>query len=559
MNAQCRLCGLYFCHPSPKILFESGILLQIKVLTGLSLYEMEDLPRHICPSCLKDLNISFKLRKQIIWTHEILMLRNKMEKNQEWETQFSNSDSKETCDLLRPQVSVKTENFYQKSENEESENNLNYSESSSPDFLSYLKCTNEYGHESEESDTYPKCYNITIERDPLNIDATDFDHLKANESNQESNDSEELLNFNITESPDLFKLNDQNFDLSSVDLANYSDQELETSDNFDLSSSDKLDPLYKDQEDHITFSDGDTEISNSQPNFDYKSIFQENDNEILSLSKYQKGFEKRDQLSSAPLSVPVSARFHKKGKKPLSETFSVAAENVITNNEFIEPKAKIIEIGTQLSLHKVELTIKKVTPPPKSVSAENIPPAKRRRNRKVTSLECTECGKCLKSTENLKMHILRHKGQKDFSCSYCDRQFVSKHLLNLHNRVRHLGEQPFKCTFCPSTFFTSSSKSRHEQVKHIRSRNFKCDECSSEFKTKSCLNKHKIIHTGKKPYLCDLCNKKFSRREKLTSHFKSQTHQKRATSLQNIEYCPHLDEIQNTVDVILTDVSETSI
>ncbi|XP_016950783.1 zinc finger protein 354B [Drosophila biarmipes] len=254
------------------------------------------------------------------------------------------------------------------------------------------------------------------------------------------------------------------------------------------------------------------------------------------------GFPKNGQ----ELSVPKEGIA--KVKKPLGSSLA-ACENVIRKDDFKGRGGKIIQIKTMLTIQKAGSAPLQ----PKDRTVENIPKPKRKRTRKAQCLDCTECGKSFKTTYNLKLHLVRHTGRKDFACSFCERQFVSKHLLKLHERVRHLGEQPFKCKFCPNTFFTSTAKNQHERIRHIRDRSYKCDECNRGFNTKTCLNKHKFLHTGIKPYYCAVCNINFAEREKLKKHISTQNHQKRATAILDAKQSLEYDEGNSFIDSILTE------
>lgn len=97
----------------------------------------------------------------------------------------------------------------------------------------------------------------------------------------------------------------------------------------------------------------------------------------------------------------------------------------------------------------------------KTATVENSHPAKA--PRKALELQCNICGKYLKTVDNLKNHRLRHLGVKNFACESCNRRFVTKHLLKLHERVRHLGERPYPCEYCQLCFFTSSARNCHER------------------------------------------------------------------------------------------------
>lgn len=76
---------------------------------------------------------------------------------------------------------------------------------------------------------------------------------------------------------------------------------------------------------------------------------------------------------------------------------------------------------------------------------------------------CDLCGHQSSSPKNLDIHILRHKGEKNFECAECGIKYYTKYLLKLHIRVKHHGEMPYLCKFCDQRFYSASTRQRHEQ------------------------------------------------------------------------------------------------
>ncbi|XP_052845615.1 zinc finger protein 62 [Drosophila gunungcola] len=561
MAVQCRLCCHYFRQVNPMIIFNRDVLAKVKDLTGLSLREEKHLPRHICPSCLKDLNMSIKLRERIGRNHMKLMSRKGTESDSDLETQVTNGDSDGafSCELDMSEIieniskasesDAESQEFYTKLNMDNQNSTQDFIEfsldiSESPD-LDYLHKLKNQGKESDQEDdddrheTYEIQSTLDIDNQAWKPESPNLDHLRkyqANEIDQASEDNEAWFNEN-----------NPHFQIFFQD--SYCKEAEECESRLSLDQNHMIQEIDSDQE-YDDNADSPFFKRSKGPRQGYRNevLLAAKESKIL---KYQyqktKTFENDqfEDLKNFELSnlAQQGSQIPKKGNIPKVKTL-VAAGNAILNAEIRDLKGKI---------HKTDVVAKKVK---SSEEDENIPPDRKMRTRKTRSRECTECGKVLKSLNNLKLHMLRHTGKKDFICNLCGRRFVSIHLLKLHKRVRHLGEQPFKCRFCQKSFSTSTAKSRHEVMKHVRDGSYLCDECGSQFHTQTCLNNHKVLHDGKKPFYCDICHINFSRRKSMKRHFQSQAHQKKATTILDIELSLDLDEAQTAVSSILPDEQE---
>ena len=85
------------------------------------------------------------------------------------------------------------------------------------------------------------------------------------------------------------------------------------------------------------------------------------------------------------------------------------------------------------------------------------------------------------------------KGNKPFSCTYCDKKMRNPSELQIHERI-HTGEKPFACKHCDKKFKTSGELKGHEWI-HTGEKPFACKYCDKKLNQSGDLQKHERIHT----------------------------------------------------------------
>ena len=121
-------------------------------------------------------------------------------------------------------------------------------------------------------------------------------------------------------------------------------------------------------------------------------------------------------------------------------------------------------------------------------------------NRRKKILSCEVCGKVFKKSYNLKVHMQKHTGSRNFACALCGKDFVAKRTLVQHTERNH-----------PEIL------NQFEVEK-----NRPCDKCDESFATRTDLWGHLIIvHGLPYPVRCKVCSVGFWAWDEKKSHIES--------------------------------------
>ncbi|KAH8302800.1 hypothetical protein KR044_010804, partial [Drosophila immigrans] len=133
--------------------------------------------------------------------------------------------------------------------------------------------------------------------------------------------------------------------------------------------------------------------------------------------------------------------------------------------------------------------------------------------------EQPNCGRRFSSKQLLKVHMMRHAGIKNYTCSYCGVQKTTRTELKIHLNY-HTLERTYSCRFCSKVCYSSSNLNKHMRTVHERARNYACSYCDSTFTQPAICKQHELIHTGEKPHECGECGRHFRQKAALRTHYK---------------------------------------
>lgn len=135
--------------------------------------------------------------------------------------------------------------------------------------------------------------------------------------------------------------------------------------------------------------------------------------------------------------------------------------------------------------------------------------------------EEADCSQRFSSKQLLKVHMMRHAGIKNYSCTYCGVQKTTRTELKIHLNY-HTLERTYCCRICSKVCNSSSNLNLHMRSVHERDRArcFACSYCDRTFTQPFLCKQHELIHTGEKPHECPECGRHFRQKGALRTHRK---------------------------------------
>ena len=146
---------------------------------------------------------------------------------------------------------------------------------------------------------------------------------------------------------------------------------------------------------------------------------------------------------------------------------------------------------------------------------------------------CSICDYANNLKGNLTRHLFVHGIGERFKCDKCDRDFTTKHSLEVHIRTHDKNEKKVSCQICQQKFSQKGHLTTHMQIHEDKT--IPCDQCSNMFGTERALKLHKKYVHVLKAFKCVHCNQKFKIEQRLIRHIKS-IHEEKKLSCNLCEY-----------------------
>lgn len=136
---------------------------------------------------------------------------------------------------------------------------------------------------------------------------------------------------------------------------------------------------------------------------------------------------------------------------------------------------------------------------------------------------CEVCNKRFLHRAHLKGHMNTHVKVLKYKCPHCDLKFLAWISRRAHIAKVHTGEYRFECSYCQKQFWT-----KHQYQGHMRShtgekkeRTMKCTICDHMVRDKRNLREHMLVHSEERNAKCPECDKSYKSKKNLIVHIKN--------------------------------------
>ncbi|CAG4958896.1 unnamed protein product [Colias eurytheme] len=123
---------------------------------------------------------------------------------------------------------------------------------------------------------------------------------------------------------------------------------------------------------------------------------------------------------------------------------------------------------------------------------------------------CGYCNEKFRDYRKKEKHLIAVHGavNVETKCQACDRTFTNQKEYNSHVKRLHLMDKRHKCPECDMAFFTTGELRDHV-VKHTGTRQFECEVCHKTYGRRKTLLEHLRIHKDDRRFKCEHCGQAF--------------------------------------------------
>ncbi|CAK1587572.1 unnamed protein product [Parnassius mnemosyne] len=136
--------------------------------------------------------------------------------------------------------------------------------------------------------------------------------------------------------------------------------------------------------------------------------------------------------------------------------------------------------------------------------------------------KCGYCNEKFKDYRRKQKHMTEAHGapSQELKCEACDKTFAGQKHLSVHIKRVHLIERRHQCTECEMTFFSSAEMKIH-MLKHTGVRDFKCSICHKSYGRRRTLQEHMRIHADDRRFKCEHCGQAFVQKCSWRGHMRA--------------------------------------
>uniref|UniRef100_A0A8U8BQC8 Uncharacterized protein n=1 Tax=Geospiza parvula TaxID=87175 RepID=A0A8U8BQC8_GEOPR len=155
---------------------------------------------------------------------------------------------------------------------------------------------------------------------------------------------------------------------------------------------------------------------------------------------------------------------------------------------------------------------------------------------------CEICGRIFNSIGNLERHKLIHTGVKSHACEQCGKSFARKDMLKEHMRV-HDNIREYLCAECGKGM-SDTHKLIHTGKPSKKQYPWTCSVCDKKYVTDYMLQKHiQLTHDKVEAQSCQLCGTKVSTRASMSRHMRRKHPEILSVRIDDLEPLPETTTI----------------